>query len=369
MTILTHAFDAAIHLFPPPSVVALHAVGIDISDRSVKFITLDSKWFSFSVAEYGTYAIPEGVVVGGEIRDSELLATILKKVRNTTRREFAFLSLPEEHAYLFRTEVPSGATKEETNTAIEFHLKENVPLPSSEATFTWSILPGRCNQNDMCEVSVAVYPTRAVQSYGDVSMRAGLLPRAFEIEGEASARAVVESDYAETVMVLDMGRGKAGISIVQGGVLMFTSTLTMGGDDFTHAIQKELSLSFEEAEEIKCDKGLLRGASNERVYAALLPPLSTVREEIERHYVYWQWHGGIASETEEPSGTIDRILLCGGDANLIGLPEYLEGVLGIPVERADVWKNIPMRDGLVAPIPAREALSYATAIGLAMRGI
>jgi type IV pilus assembly protein PilM len=369
MITLTHAFDATVHLFPPPKVVALRAVGIDISDRSVKFITLERKRACFSVVGYGTYAIPEGVVVGGEIRDSEPLVDILRKVRNVTRREFAFFSLPEEHAYLFNTEVLAGATKEETNIAIEFHLKENVPIPPSEATFAWSTLLEGCGQNDMCEMSVAVYPTRVIQAYSDVAIRAGLLPRAFEIEGEASARAVVEPDSKETVMVLDLGRSKAGISIVQGGVLMFTSTLTVGGDDFTHAIQKELSLSFEEAEEIKCAKGLLRGTANERVYAALLPSLSTIREEVERHYVYWQWHGGLPSKTEEPSGTIDRILLCGGDANLIGLPEYLEGILSIPVERADVWKNVPLRAGSVALIPAHEALSFATAVGLASRDI
>jgi type IV pilus assembly protein PilM len=369
MTTLTHAFETAVRLFPPPRVVTLPAVGIDISDRSVKYIALDRKRFSFSVVAYGTHAIPEGVVVAGEIQDSEQLSAILKKVRQITGREFAFLSLPEEHAYLFHTEVPGGATQEEIYTAIEFNLKENVPLPPSEATFAWSMLSSGCGENGMCRVSVAVYPERSVQAYGSVLFNAGLLPRAFEIEGEASARAVVSPQGTETVMVLDMGRGKAGLSIVQGGVLMFTSTLTVGGDDLTHAIQKEIVLSFDEAESIKRENGLLRGSSNEKIYAALLPSLAVFREEIERHYVYWQWHGGSQDKNEEPSGTIDRILLCGGDANLIGLPEYLEGVLGIPVERADVWKNVPLSKGSVAPIPAREALSYATAIGLASRDI
>jgi type IV pilus assembly protein PilM len=355
--------------FPPPHSVTLSAVGVDISDRSVKFVAFDEKRFGVTISSYGTHAMPEGVVSGGEIRDSRQLINILQKIRREVRREFVYFSLPEEHAYLFQTDVPSGATMEEIQTTIEVRLKENVPIPPSEVGFTWVRLPENNLTDGSSRISVAVYPTRSIRAYSDAFWRAGFVPRAIEIEGEAGVRSVVHTAAGETVMVLDFGRNKAGISIVQSNILVFTSTLTVGGDDLTNAIQKELSIPFEDAEQLKRQNGLRRSTANERVYSAILPTLSTLREEIERHYVYWQWHGGLKHGEAEPEDAIERIILYGGDSNLIGLAEYLAGTLRISVEHGDVWQRIAFPDGVVPTIPSKDALSYATAIGLAMRGI
>ena len=65
---------------------------------------------------------------------------------------------------------------------------------------------------------------------------------------------------------------------------------------------------------------------------------------------------------------IEKIILCGGDANLLGLTDYLSASLKIPVERADIWTNIDYRDGFIPEIEFNDSLRYATAVGLALGG-
>ena len=87
-------------------------------------------------------------------------------------------------------------------------------------------------------------------------------------------------------------------------------------------------------------------------------------EEIKRHYKYWE-------ERESQDGSkkeaIERVILCGGNANVKGLPEHLERELGISVERANVWRNVFSLDEVVPSMPYEVSLSYATVVGLALR--
>jgi len=64
---------------------------------------------------------------------------------------------------------------------------------------------------------------------------------------------------------------------------------------------------------------------------------------------------------------VERVILCGGNANIQGLPEYLEHVLNISVDRANIWQNIFSFDEVIPEMPYEMSLSYATAVGLAMR--
>ena len=59
--------------------------------------------------------------------------------------------------------------------------------------------------------------------------------------------------------------------------------------------------------------------------------------------------------------------LGGGDSNLTGFAEYLATGLMAPVELANVMVNVNSLDRYVPEINFRDSLSYATAMGLALR--
>jgi Tfp pilus assembly PilM family ATPase len=63
---------------------------------------------------------------------------------------------------------------------------------------------------------------------------------------------------------------------------------------------------------------------------------------------------------------VSRVILCGGIANLAGLPDFLTEALGVTTTQADVWQNAFSIDHDVPPITRRYSYGYATAVGLAL---
>jgi type IV pilus assembly protein PilM len=211
---------------------------------------------------------------------------------------------------------------------------------------------------------VTAYARRIVESYERIFKSAGITLRALEVESHAIARAAL-SGAARTgsAMILDFGKRSTRLAIAEEGVVSFTATLDVGGDTFTAAIMKFFNVDEAEAEKIKNEKGFLMSDTNAEVVEALLSGVSVLREEILQHLTFW--NSGAEGVPREP---VSRIVICGGSAKLKGFPEYLEGVLGLPVLYADVWDGAFSLDTYVPPMPFSQSLAYATAIGLGKRG-
>ena len=64
---------------------------------------------------------------------------------------------------------------------------------------------------------------------------------------------------------------------------------------------------------------------------------------------------------------IDRVVLCGGGANLLGLVPFLVKRLQRPVEIGDPWINFSFSTSLPV-IPADQSVQFSTAIGLSVGG-
>ncbi len=358
-------FEKGLALFPPPRFLRMPAVGIDISEDMVKYLSLETDASGTVIKKYGKASLPSGIVSASAILDKAQFSAFLKKLRRSEGFEFAHVSLPEEHAYLFQTDVPEDATPEQIRTVIEFQMKENVPLSPAESVFDYEFLPSEPSPTGTRKINIAVYPSKIIADYLEVFRSAGLTPLSLEMEGEASARALVPYGEAGTVLIVDMGKTKAGISIVAAGKLVFTATLDVGGDDFTSAIQRQVgNITFEEAEALKQEKGFIKG--NGVVFDALLSTMSVLRDEILRHSRYWKEH---SMHDGYKGSTVERVILCGGNANVAGIPEYLSASLHIPVGRGDVWTNVRFPGAYVPVVPARESVQYVTALGLALRSV
>ncbi|PIP24674.1 MAG: hypothetical protein COX33_00685, partial [Candidatus Nealsonbacteria bacterium CG23_combo_of_CG06-09_8_20_14_all_36_125] len=104
------------------------------------------------------------------------------------------------------------------------------------------------------------------------------------------------------------------------------------------------------------------------IFEALIPALVDLTQQIKRYLEYYQTHA--SHEHLPPDGKgVSKILLCGGGANLKGLPELLSLELRIPTELGNPWINILAEGKKVSKLPFEKSLSYTTAIGLALRGI
>jgi type IV pilus assembly protein PilM len=224
------------------------------------------------------------------------------------------------------------------------------------------VIPGSQNKN-VAKVVVAAYQRVTVMQYYEACRQAGLTPLSFEVEAQAMARAVVPTYCKDTVMLIDFGKTRTGIGIVADGVLLYTSTIDIGGGNLSQALRKTLGdLAESELTTIKNTSGLIRKVSDSKAYEALISTISVIKDEIATRMQYWH-----LEETNMSSRRIKKIILCGGSVNLKGLPEYLTESLGVECVRADVWSNAFSSRTTVPPIEKRFSYGYATAIGLALK--
>ena len=352
-------------IFPPPKFMAFPCVGVDISDTSLKYVQFTRESAhdtNLNLQYWGDIEIPLGVVERGNVHDVEKLAAVLKVMKETCRAQYVSISLPEERAYLFETTIASNTPTKEIRDLLEFKLEENVPLSPRDAYFDYAIV-GEDKENHMMRVAVAVYAQSTINSYYEACKKAGIVPLLFEIEAQAIARASVPRALHDTYMIVDFGKTRMGVGIVHNGMLMYTSTIEIAGSQLSQDMRTVLgNVAESELTIIKNTKGLIRTKDNEKIADILNKYADTIVDELAIRIHYWNTRG-IDSVARE----IKKVILCGGSANLFGLPEYLSEKLEIPTERAHVWVNAFSLEKKIPPIPRRYSYGYATAIGLALK--
>lgn len=349
-------------LLPTPSYLRMPSVGLDISDKSIRFLGLREKRGALVVDRYAEDSLEPGIVEQGKIKDARRMREVLSAFREKHGLEFVRVSLPEEQAYLFRMDLPL-IKKKDLRESVLLQLEEHVPLKATEAVFDYEIVTERA---DGFGLQVSVIPQGLAKSYADLFIESGLTPMSFEIEAQAIARAVVARGDKGTYMVVDFGKTRTGVSVVSDGVVAFTSTIEIGGSLITEAIAKELSLSYEEADALKRERGLLHDHHNKEakeIFSAIISTVATLRDDINKHYIYWHTH---QEEQAFEHRQIEKLILCGGDSNLKGLADYLASSMRVKVELADVWANMAMPAGYLPEITFSNSLTYATAIGLVL---
>jgi type IV pilus assembly protein PilM len=350
------------------------AFGLDISDLSLKFLMLKKKGKKFSVVSFGESKIEPGIIESGEVKNEEKLAGIIKEITKRVKTKYVVASLPEEKAFLQVIKMPL-MSEEDLKSAILFEAENYIPLPVNEVYLDCEIVSSVHADSKNLDVLLAAIPKRVVDPYLRVLKKAGLKPIAFEIESLSIARALIKDQKTtQPVLIIDLGATRSSFVIFSGNSVRFTCSIPISGIHFTELIAKNLKVSFEKAEKLKIIHGLREGLRIKlgekttlekvkgKIFEALIPGLVDLVQQIKKYLDFYQAHAYLAG----PEGKkIQKIILCGGGANLKGLDEFLELELKIPVEIGNPWINV----GEVKNFPKENSLSFTTAIGLALRGI
>ncbi|MFA6273720.1 MAG: pilus assembly protein PilM [Candidatus Paceibacterota bacterium] len=345
--------------FPTPHFISAPSFGVDISEESLRFVELVNTRHGIRLGKYGEVKIPKGVIESGKIIKPNVLQEILVKIKKEQGVKSVRVSLPEEQIYLFKLRLEKDGLKN-IKEGVELCLEEHVPVPAPEAVFDYEIL----NETEkFLEIQVAVVQKNITEGYLSIFESSGISVSAFEFEAQSIARAVIKEGDLDTYMIVDFGENRTGISIVSHGVIMFTSTLDVGGEMLTNLIQKNFKIGFEEAEKIKKQHGLQRNAVNKEMFSVLLNGVSILRDEIGKHFIYWHTHKDEFGKDNPP---IKKIILCGGNSNLIGLSEYFSITMKNSVELANVWINILNVEKIIPEINFEQSLSFVVALGLAL---
>ncbi|MBI3633150.1 MAG: pilus assembly protein PilM [Candidatus Vogelbacteria bacterium] len=343
--------SAFLKAFPVPRYLRFPAVGFDVSDGSVKFVELHTTSSGVEVGKFGKQMYSENDLMGA-----------LSEIRKKNNFDMVNVSIPEEEAFFVRIRLPfikSGEIRE----AIELHIEEYIPYEAPDVEFDYEIMGTDPRPDGYVDVNVSVLPKVIVQKYLGIFESAGFHPTLFMVEAEATARSLIASNDKDVVMVVNIGKQNTVLSIVVRGLVWFSYTLKYGGDFLTERLVKACSVSADEAEKIKNEKGLTNSVDNQEVFDCLLPSVSSIRDEISKHYLYWANHRQ-ESFMAQNEGEIKKIVLCGSQVNIPGLVDYIATATGVSTELGDPWINILDVNKYIPPVSRRDAVEYATAIGL-----
>ncbi len=346
----------------------LPVVGIDFSDRTFKYLKFKILGANVEVDYFGEVGIPEGVIVDGEIKQEDELARVLTAWRTKERRpqgDFVVASLPEEKSFLKVLQLPR-VERDAVGQAIRWEVEGNIPLTPEEIIYDYEIIEPIHNHLDHFDVVMVAFPRVLVESYVRVLKRVGLQPVALELESQAIVRAVIDDlKSPNTKIIVDLGRNRTSLIVFSGSAIIFTTTLPVGGKIFEDNITRALGVSPEKAMMIKKDTGFDRYQYGEKLFLALAPAISVLRDELQQVIRYYRSH---AEHTHGAGDAISEIILTGGDANLLGLATFLAGSLKVPVRAANPFSVISSAD-FVPLVPKNQSLAFTTTIGLALRGI
>ena len=347
---------------------------MDISDRSLKFVQLKKKKNGLLITSYINKDIPEGIVKGGEIQRIQKLALILKEALKGVRGESLFgnevvCSLPEERVFVRVIQLPK-MKKGELARAIKWEVEAHIPMKANEIYLDWQILPDSGKLNNF-NILIAAAPQELVDGHLLALKQSGLRSIAFEPESVAVVRALIAKNDSKPTIIVDLGQTGTNFVVFSNSTIRFTSHISISGQAFNKAIAKEMEVSSTKANQLKIKIGLNKTKKKGKVYKALLPVVNDLAKQIKE---YIDFYHGQASQAKEIYGTIEQIILCGGDSLLIDLIPVLSQRLNLPIRMGNPLVNISLNGKKGSAFSnkgfklfKKELLGYTTALGLALR--
>lgn len=339
--------------------------GFDVGNRTVKVAQLHRDGHKISIQGYGYAYFPSDAIVEGIIVDPEEIAKAIKPLlrklsygKITSKR--VITGLPTAKLFTRTIQLPPMSAAE-LSQAVGYEVEQYVPVPLSDLYIDYEVINHGNDKNDgKIDILMVAAPRAIVDSYIQLFDKLGLEIGAIESNMTAVVRALLHSGDATTSsLVMDIGSKTSDITIYQ-KYIPLTGSVAIGGEAYTDSMVKTLGIKRDQANEIKVKFGVGPSDMRAKILEALTPHMQATVKEVKRVVKYYEERGGGKHK-------VDSMIISGGSAATPGLGSYLEQQIGLPLKVADPWRNINTKKTHLDT--EREAPMYATAIGLALRGL
>ena len=335
-------------------------VGLDIGSSSIKAVELKKQRGEVSVAHAGIEPLSTDVVVDSMIVDSgSVSAAISKLFAEQQIKGRSVATSVSGHSVIVKPISVPAMSDAELSESIQSVASQNIPFDIADVNIDYQILSEDGSGAAPMDVLLVAVKKDKVLNYTNVLSLAGKQPALVDIDAFALQNCYqfnYEPAPGTTVALLNLGASVMNINIVKGTTPLFPRDVSVGGNQYTDALQKELDLSFDDAEALKLGRKV--GTVSED---AKLPVLQQVTEvivlEIQKTFDYFR-----ATAAGEH---IERIYLGGGSSKVPGLVEALRQEFSLPVEILNPFQRI--QTGAAAALIEQNPGQWAVAVGLALR--
>jgi type IV pilus assembly protein PilM len=342
-------------------------VGLDIGSSAVKAVELRPVGKGFRVAAFATEQVPPDSIVDGAIIDGAAVADALRRLfaNKAFKTKDVAASLSGNAVIVKKISLPV-MTDAELAESIYWEAEQYIPFDIQDVNLDYQILdPGTGPESKgTMEVLLVAAKKDKIADYTGVIAAAGRVPVIVDVDAFALQNAY-EANYGleagAIIVLLNAGASAININIVSGEQSVFTRDISIGGNAYTEAVQKELNLPFESAELAK--KGHpVDGVTFEDVRPVLHAMTENVLLEIQKTFDFFK--------ATAASDRIDRILLSGGASSVDGFAEALAERFGAPVEPFDPFRQITFEAQKLRVDDVTGLISTAAvAVGLALRRV
>jgi type IV pilus assembly protein PilM len=345
-------------MFGKPKSVAV--VGLDIGSSSVKSVELKETKQGYELVSFGLEPLAQDTVVDGAIMDAPLVAGAISGVFDAqkTKTKNVATSVSGHSVIVKRVTLPQ-MTQEELFDRIQSEASQHIPFDIADVNLDYQLLESVDSQMDVLLVAVK---KDKILNHTNVLAQAGKNPTVVDIDAFALQNCFeinYDPDPGQTIALLNIGASVMNINIVRGGIPLFTRDVSVGGNQYTDALQKELDLSFEDAERLKKGESIA-GVADEHKAQILRSVSDILLLEIQKTFDFFR-----ATASGE---NIQKICVAGGTARVPGLVELLREEFAIPVEELYPFRKIVINPGRHNEDQIRElAPRLAIAVGLALR--
>jgi type IV pilus assembly protein PilM len=340
-------------------------VGLDIGSSAVKAVELKPSGRGFRVTAFGTEPLPPDAIVDGAIMDGAAVAEAIKRLldgRGFKTRDVA-TSLSGSAVIVKKITLPL-MTPAELADSIYWEAEQYIPFDIQDVNLDYEILQSSpaadTGAKGTMDVLLVAAKKEKIGDYTSVITQAGRVPVVVDVDGFALQNAY-EANYGPTpgtVVLLNAGASAINVNVLNGDRSVFSRDISIGGNTYTEAIQRELHVPYEAAEQLK--RGLdVEGVASDDARPVLRAVTENVVLEIQKTFDFFK---GTST-----SDQLDRIVLTGGSAQVDGFREALDERLGVPVESLDPFKRIAFDAKKLSTDQLEAAHTAAVAVGLALR--
>ncbi len=342
-------------------------VGLDIGSSCVKVIVMkEGGKGSWMMTHIGIEQLPSEVIVDGAVMDASAVVDTIRRlfVSQKIKHKKVVLSVSGHSVIVKKISLPQ-MSREELEESIQWEAEQYIPFDIEDVNIDFHLLEPEPEvmggiQQEMEVILVAVKKDK-INDYTGLVRQVGLTPVIVDVDGFAACNSYeINYDIAEgTLALIDMGTGVMNINILQNGRHMLYRDISIGGNQYTDAIQKELNVSSEQAERLKMGEEV-KGIHPDDVRNIMDSVNEDISLEIQRSFDYFK-----ATSQE---ARIDKVVLTGGCSKIEGIDEFLKQKLATDVVRGNPFNNVQYNTKKYDPLYIQDiAPLCAVVVGLGLR--
>ena len=340
-------------------------LGLDITTSSVKLIELGRSGSQFRVESYAAEATPQNSVNEKAVVDPASVGEAIRRAvkRSGARSRECAIAISGDAAITKVIQLPGDLSENDLEGQVELQADQYIPFPMEEVSYDFEVLGASEQDPDMADVLLVATRTENVEQRQAAAEAAGLKARIVDVEAFALENAcrllrhqMPNGGETHNVAVIDFGASSTTFSVLRGLRVIYTRDFAFGGQQLTEEIMRTYGLSVEDAGRAKKEGGLPSNYEPE----VLDPFIDDMTQQVSRSLQFFLASGG---GREQP----EKILVCGGCANIPGVAEVIGSRVGIPTEIGNPLGDMKLSSRARSAGVMKDATALLTACGLALR--